>query len=221
VKSMFPDGKSVAHMQCPFSELLVFCADRIIGVHVSGFGGEGYMLLAKSMVFAAYFNDDYRMLKGPDAVEFLKQKPFLEYDIRKYTPDELREVIAQTREMGWLIRDEIDPASGRTAEALEEVKLQGIASQPGVIGVSAFYEGFPVLSIGDGDFEQVAAIAEDLLRAGVRIASDLQIGDLEKVILETPEGKLIIAPFGDLYLCVYTTPDAHLGLIRLALKGIQ
>ena len=104
---------------------------------------------------------------------------------------------------------------------MEEVKLQGIASQPGVVGVSAFYEGFPVISIGEGDFEQVAAISEDLLRAGVRIASDLQIGDLEQVILETPEGKLIIAPYGDLFLCVHTAADAHLGLIRLAIKGVQ
>ena len=38
------------------------------------------------------------------------------------------------------------------------------------------------------------------------------------MILETDENKFIIAPCGDLFLCVFTTADAHLGLIRVVLK---
>ena len=74
---------------------------------------------------------------------------------------------------------------------------------------------------GDGDFEHVAAIAEDLLRAGAKISDDLEIGILEQIILETPEGKCILAPFGDLFLVALTETDANLGLIRLAIKGVQ
>ena len=110
----------------------------------------------------------------------------------------------------------------RVCDALAgcEEKLMAILRQRGVLVVSAFYEGFPVQSVGTGDFEYEAAIAEDLLRAGKKVAEDLGIGHLDQLTLETPEGKLIIAPYGDLSLLVYTTPDAHLGIIRLAIKGI-
>ncbi|KAF5045581.1 hypothetical protein DSECCO2_479730 [anaerobic digester metagenome] len=65
----------------------------------------------------------------------------------------------------------------------------------------------------------MAAVAEDLLRAGVRITADMDMGDLAQVILETPAGKLIIAPYGDLSLCILAKPDANLGLIRLSIRG--
>ena len=94
---------------------------------------------------------------------------------------------------------------------LDESKLQKILSQPGVIAVSAFFEGFPVQSMGDADFEHVAASAEDFMRAGVKIAEDMKAGPLEQMILETAENKFIIAPCGDLFLCVFTTADTQLG----------
>jgi predicted regulator of Ras-like GTPase activity (Roadblock/LC7/MglB family) len=90
-----------------------------------------------------------------------------------------------------------------------------------VVAVSAFFEGFPVQSFGNADFEQVAAMAEDLLRAGKKMVSNMHIGLLEQMLLETAEGKFIIAPFKDLFVCLYTTPDANLGLIRLALRSLQ
>ena len=87
--------------------------------------------------------------------------------------------------------------------------------------MSAFFEGFPVQSLGDADFEHVAASAEDFMRAGVKIAQDMNAGPLEQMILETAENKFIIAPCGDLFLCVFTTADTRLGLIRVVLKSIQ
>jgi predicted regulator of Ras-like GTPase activity (Roadblock/LC7/MglB family) len=96
-----------------------------------------------------------------------------------------------------------------------------IQSQPGVIAVSAFYEGFPVQSVGNGDFEHVAALAEDFFRAGTKIARDMGIGSVDQLILETAGNKCIIAPCGDLSLCILTTADAQLGLIRVVLRSIQ
>ena len=64
-------------------------------------------------------------------------------------------------------------------------------------------------------------MAEDLLRAGMKIASDIKMGNIDQIILETGLGKLIIAPYGDLYLCVYTAPDANIGLIRMTIKILQ
>jgi predicted regulator of Ras-like GTPase activity (Roadblock/LC7/MglB family) len=113
------------------------------------------------------------------------------------------------------------PAGPATPVLLDAAKLEKIVSQPGVIAVSAFFEGFPVQSIGDADFEHVAALAEDLMRAGAKIAQEMKVGTLDQLILETAENKFIIAPCGDLFLCVFTTSDAQLGLIRVVLKSIQ
>ena len=64
-------------------------------------------------------------------------------------------------------------------------------------------------------------MAEDLLRAGIKIAKDMKIGLIDQIILETNSGKIIIAPYGDLFLCVFTGPDANIGLIRVVLKSLQ
>jgi len=59
------------------------------------------------------------------------------------------------------------------------------------------------------------------MRAGTKIAQDMKIGSLDQLILETDANKFIIAPCGDLFVCIVTTADAHLGLIRVVLKSIQ
>ena len=99
--------------------------------------------------------------------------------------------------------------------------IQKILKQPGVIAVSTFFEGFAVQSAGRADFEQVAANAEDLFRAGKKIAREIDIGPLNQIILETGKGKLVIAPHGDLNVCIFTEPDANLGLIRVAIRSMQ
>jgi predicted regulator of Ras-like GTPase activity (Roadblock/LC7/MglB family) len=109
----------------------------------------------------------------------------------------------------------------REPPLIDERMIQKILRQPGVIAVSTFFEGFAVQSAGRADFEQVAANAEDLFRAGTKIAREIDIGPLNQIILETGKGKLIIAPHGDLNVCVFTEPDANLGLIRVAIRGMQ
>lgn len=113
------------------------------------------------------------------------------------------------------------PAAPVPPDYLDESHLQKILIQPGVIAVSAFFEGFPVLSIGDADFEHVAASAEDFVRAGMKITQEMKTGNLDQLILETGQNKFIIAPCGDLYICIFTTAEAQLGLIRVVLRSIQ
>ncbi len=109
----------------------------------------------------------------------------------------------------------------RDIQKTDEINMNRLANQDGVIAVSAFYEGFPVLSVGKADFEHIAALAEDLMRSGAKIAEEMKIGSPDQIILETPDNKLIIAPCRDLFLCVFTTSGANLGLIRVLLKNIQ
>jgi predicted regulator of Ras-like GTPase activity (Roadblock/LC7/MglB family) len=117
--------------------------------------------------------------------------------------------------------DERDVHIAKVSHLLEDKRLFGIQKQPGVLAVTAFFEGFPVKSTGSGDFEQVAAVAEDFLRAGEKMAGDMKMGGLGQIILEAGERKCIIVPYGDLFLCLLTTADSNLGLIRLAIRNLQ
>ena len=109
----------------------------------------------------------------------------------------------------------------RIVHLLDDQRLWDIQKLPGVLAVIAFYEGFPVKSTGSGDFEQVAAAAEDFLRAGERLAREMKLGEFCQIILEAGEKKCIIAPYGDLFLCLITRADTNLGLIRLAIRNLQ
>lgn len=217
---MLPEGKGVANLKGPFRELIEFTGQIIAGVTARGQNGEGYLLIEKGIPAIAWYNENGTEMKGNDAVIFFREQPFLEYSVSSYSESELREAITHSIKNNWLVDHKSLPDERETALS-EDEKLQRILRQPGVIAVSSFYEGFPINSQGDGDFEHVAAIAEDLLRAGAKISDDLEIGILEQIILETPEGKCILAPFGDLFLVALTSTDANLGLIRLAMKGVQ
>jgi predicted regulator of Ras-like GTPase activity (Roadblock/LC7/MglB family) len=131
------------------------------------------------------------------------------------------DVVEESRESLPQVLEPLSPAPAPSSRLLDEARLRKIMNLPGVIAVSAFFEGFPILSLGDEDFEHVAASAEDFMRSGSKIAREMSIGDLDQMILETAENKFIIAPCGDLYLCIFTTADAQLGLIRVVLKSIQ
>jgi len=113
------------------------------------------------------------------------------------------------------------PAEFRDSNLLENAYLESIRTQPGVLAVIAFYEGFAVKFIGSGDFEKVAAVAEDFLRSGQKIVSDLNMGGLDQITLEAGEKKCIVAPYGDLCLCLITTGDVNLGLIRIMIRLLQ
>jgi predicted regulator of Ras-like GTPase activity (Roadblock/LC7/MglB family) len=117
--------------------------------------------------------------------------------------------------------DEREARVAKVSHLLEDKKLLCIQKQPGVIAVTTFFEGFAVKSVGSEDFEQVAAVAEDFMRAGEKMAGDMKMGALGQIILEAGERKCIIVPYGDLFLCLFTRADANLGLIRLALRNLQ
>ncbi|KQC05641.1 MAG: hypothetical protein APR53_06800 [Methanoculleus sp. SDB] len=217
---MEPEEKPAETIQCPVSELLLNTARVAACVQVTGFGGRGVFLIEKGVVLAAYFRDDYNLYAGESAVDFLRAKPLLEWHVQLLEAGELSEMHDRAIADEWAVAGSLD-APNNSPEAVDEEKLLRIARQPGVITVSAFFEGFPVQSVGKGDFEHVSAIAEDLLKEGTLVAHDLGFGDLDQLILETGAGKFIIAPFGDLFVCVHTAADANLGLIRMALKGIH
>ncbi|WP_298667206.1 roadblock/LC7 domain-containing protein [uncultured Methanofollis sp.] len=235
---MLPDGKTFGSMSAPLTEVLPFTEAFYAIVRVRTDNGEGFVLSDKGRAVAAWWRDGTKELRGEFALARLLAEASLPCNLSRYGDEEYALALERCRDAGYLTgwespdREEAAPASTYSEPAapapaepavpeLTEESLQLIHSQPGVVAVSAFYEGFAVQSVGATDFERIAAISEDLLRAGLKIASDMDMGGLEEIILETPGGKLIIAPFGDLSLCVLTAANANLGLVRVALRSIR
>ena len=234
------DGGTVINPQDEefFNELAAFRGAVEIRTSV----GTGFILVDEGRMQAAMFRTATDAYQGESALSCMTMDSGDEgtsqtFHLRRYNDVEMERAREICRDAGLLIPVKNTPGpavtsppakpvehtretSGATPE-LDQSKLKKIMSQPGVIAVSAFFEGFPVQSMGDADFEHVAASAEDFMRAGVKIAEDMKAGPLDQMILETAENKFIIAPCGDLFLCVFTTADTQLGLIRVVLKSIQ
>jgi predicted regulator of Ras-like GTPase activity (Roadblock/LC7/MglB family) len=234
------DGGTITNPQDEkfFNELAAFRG----AVEIRSPAGTGFILVNDGRLQAALFRTAASSFKGENALSGMMgvtgdERAAQTFHLRTYTDVEFERALDICRDAGLLIANEDtltpsdEPSEIRPAEAVRETtgakpeldqsKLKKILAQPGVIAVSAFFEGFPVQSIGDADFEHVAASAEDFMRAGVKIAEDMHAGPLEQMIMETAENKFIIAPCGGLFLCVFTTADTQLGLIRVVLKSIQ
>lgn len=246
----FPAGTDGGTISNPQDEGFVRELMSFVGaIEIETNSGHGFILADKGRLIAAYFRSETGAFTGRDALSHMTMdSDGMEgqtFSLRKYNPAELSLALRISREENLFIAGEEPeppqaesppvepavpqpPAPVKTAPAasvpqdlLDETRLKKIINQPGVIAVSAFFEGFPVQSIGEEDFEHVAASAEDFWRAGLKIAQEMKIGSLDQLILETAQNKFIIAPCGDLYLCILTTADAQLGLIRVVLKSIQ
>lgn len=224
------DGGTITNPQADglIEYLMAFCG----AIEIETGAGHGFILTNNGKLKAAYFKSGDLITRGKEALPYLtmdssKNGREQEFNLRRYSEDEYASALKIAEEEHMLLsfthqktETQITAVPAKPA-LLDETKLRKIVCQPGVIAVSAFFEGFPVQSIGDADFEHVAALAEDLMRAGAKIAQEMKVGNLDQLILETGQNKFIIVPCGDLFLCVFTTSDAQLGLIRVVLKSIQ
>ncbi|MDK2891105.1 MAG: hypothetical protein PWR21_1737 [Methanoculleus sp.] len=219
---MLPDGVSLGRLQGPLSALASISPHFTGAVRIDESEGTGFVLVQNGNPYAAAIEDSGKglLLSGDEAYRYLLDQPSLNYELIAYTAEETETALEVSQETGCRVSEGgLKPAA--PAGSADTDSLDQIARQPGVIAVSVFHEGFALQSLGSADFEHVAAVAEDLLRAGTRITADMEMGDLSQMILETPAGKLIIAPYGDLSLCILAKSDANLGLIRLSIRGMQ
>jgi predicted regulator of Ras-like GTPase activity (Roadblock/LC7/MglB family) len=232
----FPAGTDRGTISDPQDEtfiqdLMAFCG----AIEITTATGHGFILTDNGRLISAYFRDAGGIFRGKEALSHMTLDPgdggpSQTFSLHAYNEQELSQAMKISRDEKLLLADLAPPPAPAPVPApdpagaehkLDEGMLRKILSQPGVIAVSAFFEGFPVQSMGDADFEHVAASAEDFARAGSRIAQEMGIGNLDQLILETGTNKVIIAPCGDLYLCIFTRADAQLGLIRVVLRSIQ
>jgi predicted regulator of Ras-like GTPase activity (Roadblock/LC7/MglB family) len=217
---ILPEGSVIGTFSGTLDDIQPFISPLIGVLYVVGNPGEGFLLIDKGKFIASLFRTADSEVKGNAAYEMLIGQHALDFEMRRYTPEEFADARDTCSKEGLLVACDENGKPLRKVAA-EEWDLDKIKKQPGVLAVSAFHEGFAVHSTGNADFEQVAAVAEDLLRTGKKIAGDLAIDPLNQLILETPHGKFIIAPYGDINICIFTEADANLGLIRMAIRNIQ
>jgi len=232
----FPAGTDKGVVADPRNAAFIQELERFRGAcQIETGSGSGFILIDCGRTAAAYFRAGEQVFFGNAALLFIRVPPpegmnFLELRVREYDDAEYslaiqiakyEHLICTPPEREETIKErDLPVTSGTSPTLINEETLQKLMSIPGVIAVSAFFEGFPVQSVGDADFELVAVSAEDFMRAGTKIAHEMGVGDPRQLILETATCKFIIAPCGDLYLCIFTTADAQLGLIRVVLTGI-
>ncbi|HPD74594.1 MAG TPA: roadblock/LC7 domain-containing protein [Methanoregulaceae archaeon] len=208
--------------------------------------GFGFILAQGGTLVAAYYRDDRGSYQGNDALDRIGSADtdnvghYLQafssdafpygsgerdfqprFSLRSYSDEEFREAVDICRSEGLTLTAQGKNPPPKRPVPLDENRLKKMLSLYGIVAISTFYEGFAVQSLGDADFEHVAALAEDLLRAGIKIIREMKIGTLSQLILETGTNKIIIAPCGDLYLCVFARKDAQLGMLRVAIKNLQ
>ncbi|MDG6257373.1 MAG: roadblock/LC7 domain-containing protein [Methanomicrobiaceae archaeon] len=108
-----------------------------------------------------------------------------------------------------------------TVEDSEIADLGWILRRNGVLAASVFSDGFSVMALGDADFEAVAAIAEDALRAAERIAAAMDMGTFLQMTVQMKGKNVIVAPYRDAHICFFTSPRTHLGQIRGILQELS
>ena len=102
------------------------------------------------------------------------------------------------------------------------IKLIGqIKKYNGVVAISVFNDERNILLMGDVDIEQLLKIARRMLATTRKISPLVELGSFVHMTLQNPEGNIIIAPYYDVYLCLFTTRTINVGHIRRILRELQ
>ena len=207
-----------------------------------GRASEGFILIEDSNVLASAYNMLSTItLYQMNALERMLSLNETRLKVYSYSEkDKVRAAGILSRldhsrpgEERWIARRRTGDKKKKSVEASDgplekqavpyESMLSTVLLLPGVVAAALVADGFPIFQKGEQqvDFEHIAVATEDIVRSGTRIATELQLGSTEQIILETPDYKVIIAPIDDMFLCVLAKADANLGLVRLSIKNVQ
>lgn len=232
-----PDGKLIAEAVKPVPEALKdyghdFRGCISIRQGEDGRASEGFILIEDGNVLASAFMTLGITLYQMNALDrmMMLREPALK--VYAYSNEEKMQIF---RDYPDSVIGDLPPETGSEAEGEPEapdaqeqkripydVLLATVIQLPGVIAAALVADGLPIYQQGQNtDFEHIAVATEDMVRSGTKIATELQLGSAEQIILESPSNKVIIAPINDMFLCVLTSSDANLGLVRLSIRNAQ
>lgn len=189
-----------------------------------GPGSEGFILIDEGTVLAAKLSDQGISLHQLDALHRMMTMEGISAKVVEMSDDQIKAALAEDpasaiRTAAGNLEKPAPPVAKEKAEYDRILSL--VNSLPGVAAAAFVVDGLPAFQQGKADFEHIAAATEDMARTGARIAGELQLGATEQIIVETPGYKVIIAPVGDMFLCVLARGEANLGLIRLNIRSMQ
>jgi predicted regulator of Ras-like GTPase activity (Roadblock/LC7/MglB family) len=228
-----PDGSFVAETDRPLPEVLKNYGHDFRGcIRVkkgeNSRSSEGFILMEDGNVLASAFATLGITLYQMNALDRMMSLKGVRLKVYSYSEEEKSKVFDT-------YPDSVIGDLPQKTEALEEalaapepvrisydVLLSTVTQLPGVIAAALVLDGLPIYQQGQHvDFEHIAVATEDMIRSGSKIATELQLGSAEQIILETSSNKVVIAPINDMFLCVLTAADANLGLVRLSIKNAQ
>jgi len=241
-----PEGKAIGEMKAPLRWIFSHTSRFVGAVRITMQDGEGFVLVQKGEPLAAQFKHPLKSLSGPAALKYFSSQPILDFGLWRYEPDEMREALALSAETQALLHPDreipvVDPPveSGGRSLASEPVEdgeeaphdappepeselLGAVLQQPGVTAVACFADGLCISSAGDIDADYTVAFAEDLLRWSLSLHSAVPAsGAFVQMTLFYRGGNVIVAPYGDEYLCIFTTPEVQFGQIRRMIRELQ
>ncbi|HTY91963.1 MAG TPA: roadblock/LC7 domain-containing protein [Methanocella sp.] len=232
-----PEGKLIAEAVKPVPEALKDYGHDFRGcIHIrqgeDGRASEGFILIEDGNVLASAFMtlgitlyqmnalDRIMMLREPSLKVYAYSDEDKTQIFRDY-PDSVIGDLPPDVEPQPDAADET-PAGPEDKRIPYDVLLATVIQLPGVIAAALVVDGLPIYQQGQNtDFEHIAVATEDMVRSGTKIATELQLGSAEQIILESPSNKVIIAPINDMFLCVLTSSDTNLGLVRLSIRNAQ
>ncbi len=241
-----PEGKAIGEMQAPLQWIFSHTARFVGAVRITMQDGEGFLLVQKGEPLAAQFMHPLKSLSGPSALKYFSSQPILDFGLWKYEPGEMQEALALSAKTQALLHPDREfPVADLSGEsdrrslvtgAVEDGEddsydappgpepgpLKAVLQQPGVTAVACFADGLCISSAGEIDADYTVAFAEDLLRWALSLHSAAPAsGAFVQMTLFYRGGNVIIAPYGDEYLCVFTTPGVQFGQIRRMIRELQ
>jgi predicted regulator of Ras-like GTPase activity (Roadblock/LC7/MglB family) len=227
-----PEGSFVAETVKPIADALKDYGHDFRGCIRVRYGengrhSEGFILIDDGSVLASAFSTMGITLYQVNALDRMMSLKDVRLKIYSFSEDDKSQVFSLYPDA---VIGDLPPQEG--AEALVEtaaperisyeVLLSTVIQLPGVLAAAMAADGLPIYQQGQHvDFEHIAVATEDMVRSGTKIATELQLGTVEEIILETPSNKVVIAPINDMFLCVLTSADANLGLVRLSIRNAQ
>ncbi len=228
-----PDGSLVVETDKPLPEVIKNYGHDFRGcIRVlkgeNSRSSDGFILLEDGNVLASAFTTMGITLYQMNALDRMMSLKDVQLKVYSYSEEEKSGIFEAYPDS---VIGDLSPKVGGPEEvpAMPEPKrisydllLSTVTQLPGVTAAALVLDGLPIYQQGrQVDFEHIAVATEDMVRAGTKIATELQLGSAEQIILETPTNKVVIAPMNDMFLCVLTTAEANLGLIRLSIKNAQ
>jgi predicted regulator of Ras-like GTPase activity (Roadblock/LC7/MglB family) len=229
-----PDGSFVVETDRPLPEVLKEYGHDFRGCIRMEKGensrsSEGFILIEDGNVLASAFATLGITLYQMNALDRLMSLKDARLKVYSYSEEEKSRVFDAYPDsaIGDLpqkteAREEEASAAPEPVRISYDMLLSTVTQLPGVIAAALVLDGLPIYQQGQHvDFEHIAVATEDMVRSGTKIATELQLGSAEQIILETLSKKVVIAPINDMFLCVLTAADTNLGLVRLSIKNAQ